>query len=90
MPAAITQNTIPVTRQAQETFHETVTALNKVVGQVYDAIDNLTNGGMVSVSGAQLTDGLQEWNWYFLDIVRTCQWMADTLGQTADLLQRNS
>jgi hypothetical protein len=89
MSAPVTANTIPITRQAQGTFLETVTALNKVVSQVDAAMDHLTNGGMVSLSGAQFNAALQEWNWYFLDIVRTCQWMADTLGQTAAQIQSN-
>jgi hypothetical protein len=89
MPAPVTANTIPITRQAQGTFTDTVTALNRVAGEVYGAMGDLINDGMVSLSGAKFNAAVQEWNWYFLDVVRACQWMADTLGQTADQIQAN-
>jgi hypothetical protein len=87
--ATVTQNTIPVTRQAQEAFNETVTALNKVEAQVLHAVSDLTNGGMVSVSASVFTAALEQWTLGFNDIVRTCRWMANQLGQTADQIQRN-
>ncbi len=89
MAAAVTANTISVTRTAQGDFETASSDLTSIGNSIAEARMTLTNQAMVSESGAQFGVAVDQWMDSFNDIQRTLQWMAQALGDTAQQIQNN-
>jgi hypothetical protein len=88
--APVTANEINVTRQAEQAFEQSVSALNSIAAEVTGAGVNLIQTGMVTTAGQAFNQAVQMWYEDFLDIKNTLNWMAEQLGNTATALQASN
>lgn len=83
----VTQNEINVTLSAQQAFEGAVGQIQKIIGDVLDAGSNLSTSAMVTTAGSKFGSAVQQWVESATDIVKTLEWMAGQLGNTAKQLQ---
>lgn len=88
--APVTQNEIHVTLQAQQAFEEAVSALNRIVSEVFDSQTQLTTNAMVTTAGQRFGGAVVQWTQDFDDLRNTLNWMAQQLGDTAQQLQASN
>jgi hypothetical protein len=87
--ASITANTIPVTQQAQQIFVQNTEDLTQVRETVNSALSELTYTGLDPIQLDQVISPLQQWQGGLNDIIETSTWMAEMLGNTWRLIQKN-
>jgi hypothetical protein len=88
--AAVTQNEINVTLQAQQAFEQAVSSLTQIVTGVFESQQQLTTNGMVTTAGERFGGAVVQWTEDFDDLRNSLNWMAQQLGDTALQLQRSN
>jgi hypothetical protein len=88
--AAVTQNEINVTLQAQQAFEQAVSSLTQIVTGVFESQQQLTTSAMVTTAGERFGAAVAQWTQDFEDLRSTLNWMAQQLGDTALQLQNSN